>query len=112
MGRQALRGLYGFLRKLIVLEFDRVGHVMRSVVQTTSTHNWYNYIGVWGKGVLNGKCSARGPRKLSEAVADWGKLALNSVLLLLLLLLLHLLGRRKTENTTLCMSSLGHHWIK
>ena len=49
------------------------------------------YIGVWGKGVLNGKCSARGPRKLSEAVADWGKSDLNSVLLLLLLLLL--LGR-------------------
>jgi hypothetical protein len=46
------------------------------------------YIGVWGKGVLNGKCSARGPRKLSEAVADWGKSDLNSVLLLLLLLLL------------------------
>ena len=27
-------------------------------------------IGVWGKGVLNGKCSARGTRKMSEAVAD------------------------------------------
>ena len=30
----------------------------------------YIYIEVWGKGVLNGKCSARGPRKMSEAVAD------------------------------------------
>ena len=30
----------------------------------------YMSIGVWGKGVLNGKCSARGPRKMSEAVAD------------------------------------------
>jgi hypothetical protein len=29
-------------------------------------------VGVWGKGVLNRKCSARGPRKLSEAVTDWG----------------------------------------
>ena len=25
---------------------------------------------VWGKGVLNGKCSARGPSKMSEAIAD------------------------------------------
>ena len=29
----------------------------------------YN-IEVWGKGLLNGKCSARGPRKMSEAIAD------------------------------------------
>ena len=27
-------------------------------------------IEVWGKGVLSGKCSARGPRKMSEAIAD------------------------------------------
>ena len=30
----------------------------------------FKYIEVWGKGVLNGKCSARGPRKMSEAIAD------------------------------------------
>ena len=47
---------------------------------------------IWGEGILNGKCSARGPRKLSKAVAGWGKPDLISVLLLLLLLLL-LLGR-------------------
>jgi hypothetical protein len=28
------------------------------------------YIEVWAKGVLNGKCSARGPRKMSESIAD------------------------------------------
>ena len=27
-------------------------------------------IEVWGEGVLNGKCSARGPKKLIEAIAD------------------------------------------
>ena len=48
----------------------------------------YN-IEVWGEeGALNGKCSARGPRKMSEAIADKGKSDLISVLLLLLLLLL------------------------
>ena len=30
----------------------------------------YTYIEVWGKGVLNGKRSARGPRKMSEAIVD------------------------------------------
>ena len=30
----------------------------------------YIYIEVRGKGVLNGKCSARGPRTMSEATAD------------------------------------------
>ena len=30
----------------------------------------YIYIEILGKGVLNGKCPARGPRKMSEAIAD------------------------------------------
>ena len=31
----------------------------------------YVYISeFWGKRVLNGKCFARGPRKMSEAIAD------------------------------------------
>ena len=30
----------------------------------------YIYIGVWGEGVLNGKCFVRGLRKMSEAIAD------------------------------------------
>ena len=50
-------------------------------------------IGVWGKGILKGKCPARSTRKLSEAVPGWGKLDLISVLLLLVLLLLLLLGQ-------------------
>ena len=48
-----------------------------------------------GKGVLNRKYFARGPRKLSEAVAELGKLDVFSVRLLLLLLLLLLTRARR-----------------
>ena len=57
----------------------------------THTHPYtckYMAISEFGGRVLNGKCSARGPRNLSESAADKGKPDLSSVLLLLLLLLL------------------------
>ena len=49
--------------------------------------NIFQYLSEFGGGVPNGKCSARGVKRSSEACADWGVSDLSSVLLLLLLLL-------------------------